>query len=303
MHLHRGLGYVYLIIYIYLMWQMVPRLWTYQVELPARTVGHLVLGMSIGAILLVKIAIVRLFKHLEGTLVPFLETALFIATVLLMGLALPFSFHESSLRRATLGTDAMRQERLERLRALLPLAGLGDEADVAYLASAEGLLEGREVLRTKCVQCHDLRTVLARPRTPDAWRQTVQRMAERSTVLNPITETDVNLVTAYLIAITPTLQRTAQLKREQSLRADSSMQAVQDAMHSDPEMAYEASAAQRLFETKCSQCHSPTFVETSPPDSDEAAAALVGRMVTNGLFATETELAWIIRYITETYVH
>ena len=33
---HRLLGYIYVAIYVYLMWDMVPRLWTYQVELPAR---------------------------------------------------------------------------------------------------------------------------------------------------------------------------------------------------------------------------------------------------------------------------
>ena len=33
---HRVLGWIYIAIYIVLMVQMVPRLWTYQVELPAR---------------------------------------------------------------------------------------------------------------------------------------------------------------------------------------------------------------------------------------------------------------------------
>ena len=52
----RVLGYLYLLIYIYMMWTMVPRLWTYQIELPARTVAHLVLGIAIGAMLLIKFA-------------------------------------------------------------------------------------------------------------------------------------------------------------------------------------------------------------------------------------------------------
>ena len=55
----------------------------------------------------------------------------------------------------------------------------------AFLATDEGLLEGRDVLRSKCVQCHDLRTILARPRTPENWRQTVRRMAQRSTGAEP----------------------------------------------------------------------------------------------------------------------
>jgi len=37
MLLHRLLGYGYLAIYVYLMWQMLPRMWSYQVQLPAPT--------------------------------------------------------------------------------------------------------------------------------------------------------------------------------------------------------------------------------------------------------------------------
>ena len=55
--LHRFLGYAYFAIYVTLMTQMVPRLWSYQIEFPARTVAHLMLGMAIGVILLIKIAI------------------------------------------------------------------------------------------------------------------------------------------------------------------------------------------------------------------------------------------------------
>ena len=59
---HRLIGYAYLIIYLYFMSEMLPRLWNYQVEFPARTVAHLLLGMTIGVILICKIAIVRFFK-------------------------------------------------------------------------------------------------------------------------------------------------------------------------------------------------------------------------------------------------
>src|SRR5258706_9206926 len=97
MRLHRLIGYAYGLIYLYLMFQMVPRLWSYQVEFPARTVAHLLLGMAIGVILLVKISIVRWFKHLEGTLVPFLGTALLLCTFLLIGLSVPFTFRERAL--------------------------------------------------------------------------------------------------------------------------------------------------------------------------------------------------------------
>lgn len=85
MRFHRYIGYAYGVLYLYFMSQMVPRLWAYQVEFPARTVIHLVLGMSIGILLVIKIAIVKWFKHLESTLVPFLGTALFICTFLVTG--------------------------------------------------------------------------------------------------------------------------------------------------------------------------------------------------------------------------
>ncbi len=49
-HTHRILGYLFILIYLYIMWNMVPRLWSYQIELPARTVLHLALGISIGAL-------------------------------------------------------------------------------------------------------------------------------------------------------------------------------------------------------------------------------------------------------------
>ena len=219
MLLHRLLGYGYLAIYVYLMWQMLPRMWSYQVQLPARTVAHLVLGMAIGATLIVKIVVVRFFKHLESTLIPALGTFLFIATVLLIGLALPFSLRETFLQRAALRGEVFGEDRQERVRTFLPLAGLDDEARIARLSSRQGLLDGRRVLQSKCIQCHDLRTVLARPRTPDAWRETVRRMAARSTILNPIAESEQWEVTAYLIAITPTLQRTVQLLRQQELQS------------------------------------------------------------------------------------
>ena len=70
MRLHRWLGYAFFAIYVVLMWQMVPRMWQYQIELPARTVAHLILGMAIGALLFVKVLVVRFFKHLEGVLAP-----------------------------------------------------------------------------------------------------------------------------------------------------------------------------------------------------------------------------------------
>ena len=304
--LHRGLGYAYLLIYVLLMWDMVPRLWSYQVELPARTVAHLVFGMAIGAILITKIVIVRFFKHMEAKLAPALGTSLFVLTLLLMGLALPFSLREAFLRESALMGDTFSDERVERVRTQLPKSGLKDKKLLSELATSEGLFAGRDILINKCTQCHDLRTVLARPRTPEVWRQTVERMANRSTVLNVIDEREQWQVTAYLVAISPTLQRTARMRRQNQLEEAESQAAMRKATDqvqttSTQQPSFDLAAAQKSFENRCSQCHSPLVVQAAPPRTEEAANQLVARMVRNGLRASDDELAQIVRYLTITY--
>lgn len=305
---HRILGYLYLAIYLYLMSQMVPRLWNYQVEFPARTVAHLMLGMAIGTILAVKIAIVRFFRHLQSSLVPFLGTALLICTVLLIGLSVPFAFRETYLRRQAKRGGIFSTENLERVRGLLAQAGLEDEVKRQELASRQGLDAGRAVLKSKCVQCHDLRTVLARPNTPETWRETVRRMGDRSTVLSPISEDEQWQVTSYLIAISPELQRSVQRKLALQKLGEASQQAVRHLAEQGetPQRhapgTFDSERARQLFRSRCSQCHSSQFVEGVKLKSEEEVRQLVARMVSNGATGTEEELASIIRYLTETYV-
>src|SRR5437867_2161171 len=174
---HRLIGYTYAIVYVYMMSQMVPRLWSYEVEFPARTVAHLVLGMTIGILIVVKVAIVRFFKHLESQLVPFLGIALFVCSFLLVGLSIPFAMKELYLHKSAVGGSAFSQENIERVKMLLPKAGFSGNAPLDDLATMKSLKQGRDVLLSKCVQCHDLRTVLVKPRTPENWGQTVGRMA------------------------------------------------------------------------------------------------------------------------------
>src|SRR6476620_400228 len=54
MLVHRVLGYLLAALYVVMMWKMVPRLWEYQVEFPARTAIHITLGFTIGFLLIVK---------------------------------------------------------------------------------------------------------------------------------------------------------------------------------------------------------------------------------------------------------
>src|SRR5205814_1349883 len=201
---HRLMGYAFVLIYLYLMSQMLPRIWHYQIELPARSVMHLTLGLAIGILLIVKIAIVRYFKYLESTMIPMLGTAVLVCTALLVGLSAPFVFKEQYMSQQAFGT-VLSDANLERLHTLLPRAGFPPEVDVNELTSIGGLQKGRQGLLGKCVQCHDLRTVLVRPKTPDAWLQTVNRMADRSVVGKPIENRERWYVAAYLAAISPDL--------------------------------------------------------------------------------------------------
>ena len=298
---HRILGYLFVIIYIYIMWNMVPRLWSYQIELPARTVVHLALGIVIGGLLFVKIFIVRYFKHMEAKLVPYLGTALFLFSFLLIFLVLPFSLREAYLESTALGDEVMVQQRIERVRELLPTSGLENDALLNDIATRKGLIAGRRIMAAKCVQCHDLRTVLARPRTPKAWKQTISRMANRSTILNPITEDDQWFVTGYLIAVSPTLQETLKQRRQMAQNTAEAQSSMKAAVNMEKDTSYDSVVAEKTFQQTCSQCHSYTQVENAPPDSEDAAIALVQRMVGNGLSASEQDLNSIIRYLNETY--
>jgi mono/diheme cytochrome c family protein len=181
----------------------------------------------------------------------------------------------------------------------LAQTGLPEE-HCSRLTTADSLRTGQRILRQECIECHDLRTVLAKPRTPSSWRQTVGRMADRTTMLNPLEEEEQLQVTAYLVALSPDLRKSAQQQREAQDRHEQSMQVATgvSVRHAEP-TAYDRAAAEALFENKCEQCHEATLVEDSPPADEGEARALVLWMVEEGLEATEDELAQIVKYLSE----
>src|SRR5882757_784239 len=225
MALHRLLGYAFAVIYILLMWKMVPRLWQYQVEFPARTTVHIVLGFTIGFLLIIKIAIMRFFRHFEEWM-PYLGTAIMLGTVILLGLSLPYAFQERLLASSAPKGNVTSKESLARVAAMLPTAEFPDGVKLAELATVDAMNEGRRVLVTACVKCHDLRTILVKPRTPSGWREVVERMAEKPAVFEPIPDRDLQHVTAYLIAITPDLAKSSQMKREEAVAKAESLSAA-----------------------------------------------------------------------------
>ncbi|MGA2581877.1 MAG: cytochrome c [Tepidisphaeraceae bacterium] len=302
MLLHRILGYGYVSIYVILMTQMVPRLWRYQVEFPARTVLHIAFGMLIGVLLIIKIAIVRYFKHLEGALVPFLGTSLLICTVLVLGLSVPFSLRLLYVERHAPGGSAFGEENLQRVSMLLSHAQLPGDVPLAELVTPEGLHMGQSVLMTGCLQCHDLRTVLAKPRTPDEWIDVVRRMSQRSSALQPITAREQQYVIAYLVAISPELRLGVADERGQE-QSHAMAQEIAKNIATEPAPVGEINLAdsRRVFEISCVQCHALTLVEQHPPRSQKQAEELVNRMVDNGLDLPDADLQKIIFYLKTTY--
>ena len=306
MRLHRLIGYAYAILYVFMMWHMVPRLWNYQVELPPRTVAHLMLGITIGVLILVKIAILRFFRHFEESM-PYIGTCLLICTYLLIGLSVPFTFREAALRTQT---NAFSEKGIARTRKLLANAGLSTEAPLDELASKRKLREGQRVLQRKCVVCHDLRTILVKPRTPTDWVRLVNRMAIKPMIGEPIHEEEEWTVSAYLIAITPDIQTSARQQRQEQMRADEAREAAQiatvameaEAATETTLITYNEAEAKALFEDKCSQCHPFTDVEDYPPRSEEETTELITRMIEIGLYLEEGEIELIVRYINENYL-
>jgi rubredoxin/mono/diheme cytochrome c family protein len=293
---HRLFGYVFLAIYILLITQMAPRLWTYQIEFPARTVVHITLGMAIGVVLVLKIAIVRFFRRLDQTLVPSLGTFLLVGSVVLIGISVPTGLREALATGRLLG-----ESNRERVRTLLAQTGL-DETECIRLSTPAALQTGQRILRQQCVSCHDLRTVLAKPRTPDNWLQTVRRMADRTTTLNPLQENEQLFVTAYLVALSPDLQRSARQLRQQRIHRDRSQQTA-EAITADEAGGgtFDLALAKPLFQSKCSQCHETTVIKEAPPANETEARELVARMVEEGLEGTPEELAQIVQFLTVTY--
>ena len=296
MRLHRVLGWVFLGLYVVMMWQMVPRLWHYQVELPPRTVAHVLLGFSIGVVLLIKISIIRFFRHLEEWM-PVLGVILLAFTVLLTGLSVPFALREYSLARSAVGGGVYSVENRDRVARLLPQAEMPEDAPLVDLSTAESLRAGRDVLAGKCIACHDLKTILVQPRTPAGWWKTVERMAIKPSFSAPMTDNELYVVTAYLIAISGDLQRSVKERRmeetQKQLAVAGVKQEAQDAAEGRAEgmPAFDEAAAAKTFETLCSQCHDLADVEAKPPRSAEEAKNLILRMIAeNGMEAPKEDL-------------
>lgn len=164
-NVHRLLGYVFVLTYAALLIEMVPRIWEFRVA-NAISIFHGALGILIGALLIVKIAIIRRFQRF-GNRLPWIGGTLAVTTVIVAALGVVPAW--IVLRpRATLTADLAR---------------------------------GRDVVSNKCNQCHGASTIAGEREDARKWDRITREMQRFSRTIpgkEPISDEERLLAAAYL---------------------------------------------------------------------------------------------------------
>jgi mono/diheme cytochrome c family protein len=164
-NLHRALGYVFVATYAVLLFEMVPRAWEFRVATPVSVV-HGALGILVGVLLVVKIAVIRRFQRF-GNRLPWIGGALAVSTLLV----------------AALGV-------VPAWTVLRPRAPLSAE-----------LARGRAVVSQKCNQCHGASTIASEREDARKWTRITREMQRFSRTIpgkEPIHDDERILAAAYL---------------------------------------------------------------------------------------------------------
>lgn len=166
--LHRALGYVFILLYVALLFQMLPRTWEFRVATPTSIV-HGILGVLIGVLLTVKIAVIRRF-HSFGHRLPWIGGTLALITVI------------TSLLGA-----------VPAWRVVQPLAQLTPEE-----------AHGRDVVSRKCNQCHGASTIASEREDAREWSRIsrkMQRFSRRIPGKEPISDEERIAAARFLSSI------------------------------------------------------------------------------------------------------
>jgi mono/diheme cytochrome c family protein len=164
-NVHRGLGYVFVLVYLALLVEMVPRTWAFRTASPGAVV-HGVLGALVGVLLVFKIAVVRHVPAVDrfGPRLPWIGGALAAATLAVVALGV-----------------------VPAWTVVQPLTELPPDLD-----------RGRDLVAVRCVQCHGASTIWG---GDDDWDETTREMQEFSREIpgkTEITEPERVLIAAYL---------------------------------------------------------------------------------------------------------
>lgn len=164
-NVHRALGYVFVVVYFVLLFAMVPRTWEYR-EATIVSIVHGALGMLVGALLIVKIAVIRRFQRF-GNRLPWIGGALAATTLIVVALAI-----------------------IPAWRVLRPFTPLSPE-----------LARGREVVAAKCMQCHGASRIASEHEDARKWRRItreMQRFSFETPGKEPISDDERIAAAAYL---------------------------------------------------------------------------------------------------------
>lgn len=302
LRVHAGVGYLYGLIYVVMMWNMFPRLWEYQYELPARTVIHATVAIVLGVLLITKIIILLFFRHFEEAM-PQFGFGLLMCTIILITLSVPHA-----ARAVDLQGRIADPENLERVKKVVGELDFGEaQPDLDLVVSRRGLQTGRDLLVNKCVTCHDMRTILIKPRTGQRWHETVVRMKDKPDPFSsePLTDEEAPFVTAYLIAITPDIQASrkskAKQERQQAEVQEKTMEAMAKIAAADTGVEVDEAKAKEILQNRCTDCHELDEVENYGGGDLAAWNEMIARMIDEGAEVPEDEGAVLAAYLAKTY--
>lgn len=146
---HRGMGYVFALIYLVLATQMIPRIWNYEsVAWSATTLIHSLFGLGVGGLLGIKIWILRRAQR-HGKKLPYFGWGIVLLSIIVVSLV--YQPVRQGIVRPGVSDGAMTQQDAEK---------------------------ARQIVFKNCIQCHGL-SVVAGPRDDD-WMHILEEMAENA---------------------------------------------------------------------------------------------------------------------------
>jgi|GEM_PF-617220 len=300
LRVHALAGYAYAAIYVVMMWNMLPRLWEYQYELPARTVFHAVVGITIGVLLVCKICILLFFRHFEESM-PYYGFGLLLCTIVLSTLSVPYAVQAHDFSGKT--SDPQNVERVQKLLANVDFGE--QDVDIEKLTTRAGFEKGRQVLVKQCIVCHDMRTILAKPRTPQRWYDVSMRMLDKPSVFGEqLLAEDIPAVTAYLAAITPEIQKSTKGRRLAQRKGEKNSEAMVDMAHDADVIAVatvDRVRGEALLEEHCTACHELDENEAHGPDDLAGWRSVVAAMVEEGAEFDDAVASEIALYLAQKF--
>ncbi|QYK52056.1 MAG: hypothetical protein KF824_07265 [Fimbriimonadaceae bacterium] len=146
---HRGMGYIFALIYLVLAIQMIPRVWNFEsVAWSATTLIHSLFGLGVGALLGIKIWILRRAQR-HGKKLPYFGWGMVVFSLVVMSLV--YQPVREGIVRPSVSDGVMTQQ----------------DADQA-----------RQIVFKNCIQCHGL-SIVAGPHDDD-WMHILEEMAENA---------------------------------------------------------------------------------------------------------------------------